>query len=119
MIKLLALPFLGFIGSALCATAVVISQEVTILQNSAIIYFILVPSIYLLLSLFYFTYFHYSSPLMTAIFFSFFILFIDIGANVSFIQKVYALLICFTVTFLVGLLYYRFFRGPDEAPPAF
>ena len=117
--KILALPFLGFIGMALCATAVVVSQEAAIFQNSAIIYFILVPIIYLLLSLFYFTYFHYSSPLMTAIFFCFFILFMNIGANASFIQEVYALLICFTVTFLVGWLYYRFFRGPNEAPPEF
>jgi hypothetical protein len=114
----LALPFLGFVGMFLCAATLTAVREFMGPQE-AVIYFILVPIIYLFLSLIYFTYFHFSTPLMTAIFFFFFTIFIDIAVAATFIEIVYAMSISFVVTYLVGLLYFKFFRKPNEAPPDF
>jgi hypothetical protein len=118
IMKGLVLLFLSFIGMFLCAAALIAVREFIGVQE-AIIYFILVPIIYLLLSLIYFVYFHYSTPLMTAIFFFFFTIFIDSAVAATFIEIVYAMSVSFVVTYLVGWLYFKFFRKPDETPPAF
>ncbi len=59
----------AFIGWILCAATIYIGKSVTSMQTTLFIHAIAAPIYFILLSWFYFTRFHYTSPLVTALIF--------------------------------------------------
>ncbi len=59
----------AFIGWILCAATIYIGKSVTSMQTTLVIHAIAAPIYFILLSWFYFTRFHYTSPLVTALIF--------------------------------------------------
>lgn len=57
----------GAIGWALCGAIMFVGMAVTDLQTTLIVHAIGAPVVFILISLFYFTRFNYTSPLQTAI----------------------------------------------------
>ncbi|MCW3974868.1 MAG: hypothetical protein NWE86_01310 [Candidatus Bathyarchaeota archaeon] len=69
---------LAFVGWALCGAIMGIGMAVTSLMNTLIIHAVGATIIFALLSLFYFKKYNYTTPLQTAIIFTFFVVLMDI-----------------------------------------
>ncbi len=67
----------AFVGWALCAATMGIGMAVTSQQNALVIHAIAAPIFFGLISLFYFSRFHYTTPLMTASIFLGFVIAMD------------------------------------------
>ena len=108
----------AFIGWALCAATMGIGMAVTSLKTTLIIHAIGAPIFFALVSLVYFTKFHYTSPVRTAIIFTAFVMLVDFFGVALLINKsldMFASLLgtwipfalIFLSTYLTGLLVSR------------
>ena len=105
----------AFIGWTLCASVMGIGMAVTSESNTLIIHAILAPIFFILVSLFYFRKFNYTTPLQTAIVFLSFAVFMDafvvallILRNTEMLRSLLGLWIPlalnFAATYITGLL---------------
>ena len=86
----------AFVGWALCAATMGIGMAVTTIDNAVIIHAVAAPIIFTVISLIYFTKFHYTTPLQTALVFVAFVIAMDFF--------VVALLILQSLDMFAGLL---------------
>jgi hypothetical protein len=105
----------AFIGWALCAATIGVGQMVTDMQTTLVVHAIGAPIYFALVSLVYFTKFHYTSPLRTAIIFTAFVMTVDfflvalvINKSLEMFASVLGTWLPFTLiflsTYLTGLL---------------
>jgi hypothetical protein len=114
-IKKLAIIFVhALIGWALCAATMGIGMKLTSMQNTLIIHAIGAPIYFALVSLIYFTRFHYTRPLTTALIFVGFVMIVDFLLVALVINRSLAMfesllgtwipfVLIFASTFLTGL----------------
>ena len=81
----------AFVGWAFCTAIMGIGIAVTSLQTALILHAIGGPVGFIVISLFYFKKFGYTSPLQTAIWFIGFVIFMDIFIVALFIEKSFAM----------------------------
>jgi len=77
----------AFVGWALCAATIGVGQMITDMQTTLIVHAIGAPIYFALVSLVYFTRFHYTSPLRTAIIFVVFVMVVDFFGVALLINK--------------------------------
>jgi hypothetical protein len=105
----------AFVGWAFCAAIMGIGMAVTSLQTTLILHAIGGPIGFIVISLFYFKKFGYTSPLQTAIWFIAFVVFMDIFIVALLIEKSFAMFrsvlgtwlpfsLIFLVTYFTGRL---------------
>jgi len=103
----------AFIGWALCGAIMGIGMSITSLQTTLIVHAIGAPAIFALLSWIYFWKFNYTTPLMTAIIFVGFVIFMDVFVVALMIEKSFEMftnilgtwlpfMLILGVTYLVG-----------------
>lgn len=85
--ELLIIAFHAFIGWFLCGLTMGIGQATTTIENALIIHALAAPIIFFVLSLIYFTKFNYTSPLLTAIIFTLFVIIVDLFLVAMIIQQ--------------------------------
>jgi len=104
----------AFIGWALCAAVMGIGMKTTSRNRALIIHAIAAPIIFIGLSLIYFSFFNFTTPLATAIIFVVFIILMDIIVVALLINKSFEMfksiigtwipfILIFTATYLTGL----------------
>ncbi len=81
----------AFVGWAFCAAIMGIGMAVTSLQTTLILHAIGGPIGFIIISLFYFNKFDYTSPLLTAIWFVAFVIFMDLFIVALLIEKSFAM----------------------------
>jgi hypothetical protein len=105
----------AFVGWALCAAVMGIGMKITSMDRTLIIHAIASPIIFIGLSLVYFNFFNFTTPLETAIIFVSFVILMDIFVIALLINKSFEMfksligtwipfLLIFTATYLTGLL---------------
>ena len=105
----------AFVGWAFCAAIMGIGMAVTSLQTTLILHAIGGPIGFIVISLFYFKKFGYTSPLQTSIWFIAFVVFMDIFIVALLIEKSFAMFrsvlgtwlpfsLIFLVTYFTGRL---------------
>ena len=110
------------IGWGLCGALIGIGRQVTSMQNTLIIHALGVPIIFGLLSWIYFTFFHYTSPLQTAILFVAFAILMDFFVVALLVEKSFAMFasilgtwipfaLIFLATYLTGIAVVKKKRG--------
>jgi hypothetical protein len=113
--KIFILLFHAFFGWALCGVIIGIGRNVTTMQTTLIVHAIGVPIIFAVISFIYFKKFSYTTPLQTAFFFLFFVIFMDFFVVSLLIEKSFAMftsplgtwipfLLIFLSTYVVGTL---------------
>jgi len=111
--KALVVFVFALIGWGLCGAIIGIGRSITTIENTLIIHAIGVPVIFGALSWIYFTWFHYTSPLQTALIFLGFAILMDGGIIAPFSEKSFAMFssilgtwipfaLIFASTYLVG-----------------
>jgi hypothetical protein len=106
---------LGLLGWALCGAIMFIGMTITDLQTTMIVHAIGAPIIFALISWFYYSRFHYTSPLLTAFIFLFIVMFVDFFLVALVINKSFSMfqsllgtwipfILIFSSTYLTGLL---------------
>jgi hypothetical protein len=104
----------AFIGWALCFTVMGIGMKITSMDRTLIIHAIAAPIIFIGLSLVYFSFFNFTTPLETAIIFVVFVILMDIIVVALLINKSFEMfksiigtwipfILIFTATYLTGL----------------
>jgi hypothetical protein len=81
----------GLVGWALCGSIIAIGRSLTSMQNTLIIHAIGVPIIFFAISLVYFRFFNYSTPLVTAAFFTVFAIAMDVFVVALLVEKSFAM----------------------------
>jgi hypothetical protein len=89
--KIAVLLVLGFIGWGLCGATIAIGRSITNMETTLIIHAIAAPVIFAMLSWFYFSRFHYTTPLQTAFIFLGIVMVMDAGVIAPFAEKSYAM----------------------------
>ena len=85
--KIATLLIFALIGWALCGAIMGIGRKVTSLENTLVIHAIAAPLIFATLSFVYFTGFHYTTPLETALAFLAFVVLMDVFLIALFVEK--------------------------------
>jgi hypothetical protein len=85
--EIIILAFHAFIGWFLCGAVMGIGQATTTIDNALIIHALAAPIIYFILGLVYFTKFNYTSPFLTAIIFTLFVIIVDFFLVAMVIQQ--------------------------------
>jgi len=109
----------AFIGWALCGSVVGIGRAFLSMENTLILHAVLVPIIFSLLSLIYFKYFHFTTPLLTAIIFVASAILLDIFIVSIFIEKSFEMFksilgtwlpfsLIFIATYQTGAMYQKY-----------
>lgn len=105
----------ALVGWALCGSIVAIGREIWTMETTLNVHAIEAPIIFGALSLIYFTYFSYTTPLQTAAIFMFTAIFMDLTVVATLIEKSYEMFtsligtwipfaLMFLSTYLVGSL---------------
>ena len=89
--KIAVLLIHGLIGWGLCGATIAIGRSVTTMETTLIIHAIAAPVIFAVLSWFYHTRFHYTTPLQTAFIFLGIVMLMDGGVVAPFMEKSYAM----------------------------
>lgn len=89
--KIIVILIHGLIGWGLCGATIAIGRSVTTMEATLIIHAIAAPVIFALLTWFYITRFHYTTPLQTAFIFLGIVVFMDAGVIAPFAEKSYAM----------------------------
>ncbi len=123
--KLVVLLAHALVGWALCGSIIGIGQSLTTMENTLIIHAIGVPVIFSLLSLSYFRFFNYTTPLQTALIFTGLAMLMDFFVIALFVEKSFAMFasilgtwIPFTLIFLSTYAVGRFVTRPRPVPAA-
>jgi hypothetical protein len=108
---------LGFalVGWALCAATMGIGMAFTSMENTLVIHAMAAPVFFFILSLLYFKWFHFTSPVQTALLFVGFVIIVDIFVVALLINKSLDMfasvlgtwipfMLIFTSTYLAGLI---------------
>ncbi len=101
-------------GWALCGATIAIGRGVTSLRNALIAHAIAAPLIFIAASFTYFSRFHYTTPLQTAVIYVSLVMVLDFVVIATFIEKSYAMFtsvlgtwipfaLIFGSTYLVGM----------------
>ena len=109
---------LGAVGWALCGAIVFIGRSLTDMQTTLIVHAIGAPIIFMLLSMFYFSKFKYTSPLQTAVVFLAIVILLDFFIVALIIERSMDMFLSllgtwipwaliFLSTYLTGLVYER------------
>ena len=85
----LILLFHAFIIWALCGMTISIGRSITTMEMTLLIHLIAAPIITMLVSIFYFKKYNFTSPLVTAIIFLAFVIIMDAGIVATFLEKSY------------------------------
>ncbi len=104
----------AFVGWALCGIVMGVGMKITTMNKTLIIHAIAAPLIFIGLSLIYFNYFNYTTPLETALIFTSIVILMDIIVVALIINKNFEIfksligtwipfLLIFTATYLTGL----------------
>ncbi len=104
----------AFVGWALCGIVMGVGMKITTMNKTLIIHAIAAPLIFIGLSLIYFNYFNYTTPLETALIFTSIVILMDIIVVALIINKNFEMfksligtwipfLLIFTATYLTGL----------------
>ncbi len=86
-LDIVIIAFHAFIGWFLCGATMGIGQATTTIENALIIHALAAPIIYFVIGLIYFAKFNYTSPLLTAIIFTLFVIIVDIFLVAMIIQQ--------------------------------
>lgn len=97
---------LGVFGWAACGIIMFVLLNITTIYLSLIIHFIATPFIFLAISNLYFKKFDYTTPLLTAIFFTLIVMILDFFVVAMVIEKI---LRCLKVLWEPGCHFYLFF----------
>jgi hypothetical protein len=108
----------AFIGWALCAATIGIGMAATSMQNALVLHAILAPIFFAIVGRNYFTHFHYTSPLQTALIFMGFAIAMDFFVVALLINRSLAMFasalgtwipfaLIFGSTYLTGVFYSR------------
>ena len=108
----------GLVGWALCGSIVAVGREIWTMETTLIVHAIGAPIISGVLSLIYFTYFNYTTPLQTAAIFVLTAIFMDVTVVATLIEKSYEMFssligtwipfaLMFLSTYLIGSLFVR------------
>ncbi len=81
----------ALVGWALCGSIIGIGRSVTTMDNTLIIHAIGVPVIFSLLSLSYFRFFNYTTPLQAGVIFTGFAMLMDFFVIALFVEKSFAM----------------------------
>jgi hypothetical protein len=103
----------ALVGWGLCGAVIGIGRSVTSMENTLILHALAVPLIFSVLSLVYFRFFHFTTPIQTATLFTAFAILMDVFVIAMFVEKSFAMFasilgtwipfgLIFTSTFLVG-----------------
>jgi hypothetical protein len=103
----------AIIGWALCGSIIFIGRSITTMENTLVIHAIGVLIIFSIISLVYFRYFNYTTPLQTAAIFMSFAMLMDFFVIATFVEKSFAMFssilgtwipfgLIFLSTYLVG-----------------
>ena len=102
----------------LCGAIVIVGREIWSIETTLIVHAIGVPIVFIFVSLIYFTYFSYTTPLQTATIFTLSAIFLDLVLVASIIEKSYEMFssligtwipfgLMFLTTYLIGSLIAR------------
>ncbi len=80
-----------FVGWALCGATIGIGRTITSMDNTLIIHAIAAPCIFAAISFIYFRFFNYTRPVITALIFMLFAIFMDATIIAPFVEKSYAM----------------------------
>jgi len=116
--KVLTILAHAFIGWALCTASMGISQATTTIENALIIHAVGAPIFFSVVSLNYFKRFNFTTPLMTALIFVGFVIFMDFFLVAMLVLKSFEMFtsmlgtwipfaLIFTSTYVTGLLTVR------------
>jgi len=105
----------AFVGWALCTASMGIGQATTTIENALIIHAIGAPIFFMVVSLNYYERFNFTSPLMTALIFVGFVIFVDFFLVAMLVLKSFEMFtsllgtwipfaLIFTSTYVTGLL---------------
>lgn len=94
----------AFIGWFLCAMIMAVGPALTSMQNTLIIHALAAPLIFGVLSFLYHKKFNYTSPFVTAVIFTLFVIFVDVLLVAAVILKDFAMFKSFIGTWLPFLL---------------
>jgi hypothetical protein len=83
----IVIAFFAFMGWFLCGAIMGIGQATTTMDNALIIHALAAPIIYFILGFIYFTKFNYTSPLLTALVFTLFVIIVDFFLVAMIIQQ--------------------------------
>lgn len=119
----------ALVGWALCGAIIAIGRSLTTMENTLIIHALGVPVIFTAVSYSYFRFFHYSSPLHTAAWFTWFAIGMDFFIIATFVEKSYAMfssalgtwipfLLIWLSTYLTGTALAAFARRPAAGKAA-
>ncbi len=108
----------AFIGWALCTASMGISQATTTIENALVIHAVGAPIFFTVVSLNYFKRFNFTTPLMTALIFVGFVIFMDFFLVAMLVLKSFEMFtsmlgtwipfaLIFTSTYVTGLLTVR------------
>lgn len=89
--KIAVLLIHGLIGWGLCGATIAIGRSLTTMETTLIIHAIAAPTFFALLTWFYTTRFHYTTPLQTAFIFLGIVMLMDAGVIAPFAEKSYAM----------------------------
>lgn len=113
----------AFVGWALCGAIMGVGRQVTSLQTALIIHAIGAPIIFATISWVYFTRFHYTTPLQTAVLFFAFVILMDVFVVALLMERSFEMFgsilgtwipfaLIFTSTYLAGLCMTRHVGPP-------
>jgi len=113
MKKIAILMIHALIGWGLCGAIIAVGRRLTTMENTLIIHAVGAPLIFVLLSLVYFKFFHFTSPLATALLFIAVVVFMDVFLVGLFLEKSFAMFASFLGTWLPFLLIFlaTYFTG--------
>ena len=89
--KIVVLLIHGLIGWGLCGATIAIGRNLTTMEPTMVIHAFAAPVIFAVLSWFYHTRFHYTTPLQTAFIFLGIVMAMDGGVVAPFMEKSYAM----------------------------
>lgn len=98
--RALILAIFAALSWALCGSIVFIGRQFWSMETTLIIHALGVPVISFAVSWLYFTYFHYTTPLQTAVIFTLTAIFLDVIVVATFIEGSYAMFASFIGTWL-------------------
>jgi len=116
--KIVVILIHGLIGWGLCGATIAIGRSVTTMETTLIIHAIAAPTFFALLTWFYTTRFHYTTPLQTAFIFLGIVMVMDGGVVAPFMEKSFAMFtnalgtwipfgLIFLATYVTGLVVTR------------
>ncbi|HSG17338.1 MAG TPA: hypothetical protein VLE70_13580 [Anaerolineae bacterium] len=105
----------ALVAWAVCGAIVFVGRQIWTMETTLVVHAIGVPIVFVIVSVIYFTYFNYTTPLQTATIFTLSAIFLDLIVVASIIEKSYAMFssiigtwipfgLMFLTTYLVGNL---------------